>query len=221
MGLEISYTLKQTNQSVFKNWRCILKQQIRSEETRKLILASAARLFAENGYEAAGVAAICQRAGVSKGAFYHHFESKQAVLQTLVADWLDGLDSLLQQVLEKEIPVSMILEEMVKMVQEIFLSGQQPVALFLELWMQAARNEEVRQLTTTPFLRYQKVFSTLIQRGIEDGSFQPMDPDLGAQALISWAAGLFLQGILQTDDPWGKNSWQNMQILLNGLNRRT
>ena len=53
--------------------------QQRSEETRNAIIEAAETLFTQQGYTAAGVAEICEAAGVSKGAFYHHFETKQAV----------------------------------------------------------------------------------------------------------------------------------------------
>ncbi|MCJ7737907.1 MAG: TetR/AcrR family transcriptional regulator [Anaerolineae bacterium] len=51
--------------------------QQRSQATQTSILDAAAAAFAEQGYDATGVAEICKRAGVSKGAFYYHFESKQ------------------------------------------------------------------------------------------------------------------------------------------------
>lgn len=48
--------------------------QARGEETRSRILHSALSLFGRQGYDATGVAGICEAAAVSKGAFYHHFE---------------------------------------------------------------------------------------------------------------------------------------------------
>ena len=58
--------------------------QQRSEETRTHILKAALDLFSKNGYDATSVANICQAAGVSKGAFYHHFASKHSVFQALL-----------------------------------------------------------------------------------------------------------------------------------------
>lgn len=60
--------------------------QTRSEETRARILQAALTLFARLGYEAASVEDICVEAGVSKGAFYHHFPTKQAVFLQLLHD---------------------------------------------------------------------------------------------------------------------------------------
>ena len=50
--------------------------QKRGEETRSRILDAAQGCFVQHGYDATGVAEICRSAGLSKGAFYHHFPSK-------------------------------------------------------------------------------------------------------------------------------------------------
>ena len=74
-----------------------MANQQRSEATRARILTAAAVAFAGQGYDATGVAEICERAGVSKGAFYYHFETKQALLLTLVDVWLQELTRALGQ----------------------------------------------------------------------------------------------------------------------------
>ena len=56
-----------------------MKQEERSQETRSRILAAAEQSFAEHGYDVTSVDSICHAAGVSKGAFYHHFPSKGSV----------------------------------------------------------------------------------------------------------------------------------------------
>jgi AcrR family transcriptional regulator len=50
---------------------------------RQDLLEIALALFVEKGYEATSVADIVSRAGLSKGAFYHHFESREALLEAL------------------------------------------------------------------------------------------------------------------------------------------
>jgi AcrR family transcriptional regulator len=50
---------------------------------RSELLDCAQALFVEVGYEAATIADIIERAGVSKGGFYHHFDSKEALLEAL------------------------------------------------------------------------------------------------------------------------------------------
>jgi TetR/AcrR family transcriptional repressor of nem operon len=49
-------------------------------ENRRRILTAAARLFREHGIDGAGVDAITEAAGLTHGAFYSQFESKEAVV---------------------------------------------------------------------------------------------------------------------------------------------
>ncbi len=49
-------------------------------ENRRQILTAAARLFREHGIDGAGVDAITEAAGLTHGAFYSQFESKEAVV---------------------------------------------------------------------------------------------------------------------------------------------
>jgi len=64
--------------------------QQRSEETRIKSLDSAGRLFSTRGFSAASVDEIPAESGISKGAFYHHFESQQALFLALLDGWLQA-----------------------------------------------------------------------------------------------------------------------------------
>jgi AcrR family transcriptional regulator len=61
--------------------RVIKPPEIRSAE----LLDCAQRLFFEHGYDNTTVNDIIREAGLSKGAFYHHFTSKEALLEALAA----------------------------------------------------------------------------------------------------------------------------------------
>ncbi|HSH05217.1 MAG TPA: TetR/AcrR family transcriptional regulator [Anaerolineae bacterium] len=54
--------------------------------SRDKLLLAAQRLFFSKGYDNSSVNEIIAAVGVSKGAFYHYFESKQDILEALVAD---------------------------------------------------------------------------------------------------------------------------------------
>lgn len=60
-------------------------QQERSGTTTAELLAAARELFAADGYAATSLDAVCERAGVSKGALYHHFRNKEALFQAVYA----------------------------------------------------------------------------------------------------------------------------------------
>jgi TetR/AcrR family transcriptional repressor of nem operon len=53
------------------------------------MVAAARDLVLRQGYSATGVDQICRDAGVTKGAFFHHFESKDRLGEAILADWAD------------------------------------------------------------------------------------------------------------------------------------
>ncbi|MEB3051169.1 TetR/AcrR family transcriptional regulator [Mycolicibacter sp. MYC123] len=61
-----------------------MARQVRSEATRRKLLDAAIDVFAEVGYVAAGRTAIIERAGVTKGALYHHFDSMDALVAAII-----------------------------------------------------------------------------------------------------------------------------------------
>jgi len=59
------------------------------EATRQAIIDSALALFEKNGFHATSVQAVADHAKVTKGAFYHHFSSKEELLQIIHDEFVD------------------------------------------------------------------------------------------------------------------------------------
>lgn len=117
--------------------------QKRSQETRALILNAAQNLFARSGYDATGVADICQEAGVSKGAFYYHFPSKQALFLDLLDEWLKGLDFQLKLLRQDNLDIPDSLINMTAVVPMVLQSAGGHLQIFLEYWIQASHDETI------------------------------------------------------------------------------
>jgi AcrR family transcriptional regulator len=215
-----------------------MKNTKRSELTQNRIKNAAVQLFAEQGYNVAGVAEICAVAEVSKGAFYHHFTSKNALFVSLLDDWLDGLDQQLAFISKGQAPFPEKLIRMGEMITRISNEYQTRIPILFEFWMQASRDEEIWKAAIAPFQRYQDFFAGMIQQGIDEGHLAPVDPMAGAQTLISLAIGLLMQYMLQTrlgkvfaldrmdlkkkemqNLDWESLIQESIQMLLNGLKR--
>jgi AcrR family transcriptional regulator len=78
--------------------------QARSEITRQKILNAAIELFSEVGYAAAGLGDIIDRAGMTKGALYHHFDSKEALATAVIEQGTNLTRDAFRQVCQSSSP---------------------------------------------------------------------------------------------------------------------
>jgi len=192
--------------------------QRRSEKTRERILKAAEESFARDGYDATGVAGICEQAGVTKGAFYHHFPSKQALFLVLLQGWLGRLDAGMEALRASAPTVPQGLLHMAGLARLIFSEASGRLPIFLEFWDQASHDREVWQATVAPYRRYRDWFANIIRAGVAEGSLRPVDPDAAALTIVALAVGMLLQGLLDPDGAnWGQATHDGMTMLLNGL----
>jgi AcrR family transcriptional regulator len=66
-------------------------RQEQAARTRESILDAAAEVFDAHGYQGAGLALILEQAGVTRGALYFHFASKEDLARELIQDQYDSL----------------------------------------------------------------------------------------------------------------------------------
>jgi AcrR family transcriptional regulator len=92
-----------------------MARQVRSEATRRKILDAAIDVFNEVGYASADRGAIIERTGMTKGAFYHHFDSMESLAAAiidegakLVLDVLGGMSDSFSPALENMVHGSFV-----------------------------------------------------------------------------------------------------------------
>jgi AcrR family transcriptional regulator len=196
--------------------------QKRSKETHSQIKKAAIEEFCRSGYDAASVSDICREAGVSKGAFYHHFTSKQALFLSIMQDWLQGIDTQLFAGHVPEKNVAQSIQDMAHTLGVIFKAASGHLPMFMEFMVQASRDKEVWNAVIAPYRQYQQNFSDLINEGKKEGSFRT-DVNAGEAAwvLISLAVGILLQGVVDPSAAdWESVTNKGVQMILDGLQRK-
>ena len=195
-----------------------MSTQHRAEETHQRILDAALYAFARQGYDATGVAEICQRAGITKGGFYHHFRSKQEVFLELLERWLKEIDLQMEATRSAGTTVPEGLMTMTDMIDRVFQVAGGQLPLFLEFLTQAAHSPVFGQATAVPIRRYVGFFTEMVTDGIAEGALRPVDPHIVARVLLAFAMGLLTAGLL---DPiganWGDVARTGMRTFLAGL----
>ena len=187
-------------------------------ETRNRILKAAEECFARYGYDNTGVAEICKAAAVSKGALYHHFPSKQAIFVEMFEIWMDGFAGQMERLRDQADSVPDALLRMVKMTGLIFQRAAGQLPLFIEFLTKASRDPDTWKATIAPYNFFRDFFADFIRRGIEEGSLRRVDPELTARIIVSFGAGLVMQGVFDpAGGQWTEVGVQGIQTFLKGI----
>jgi AcrR family transcriptional regulator len=194
--------------------------QQRGADTRNLLLDVAGELFAQRGYDATSVAIICERAGVTKGAFYHHFASKQQVFLDLRDRWLAPLDAQFTVTRAAGETLPQVLQRIAELSQPIFeaVGSEQRRQVFLELLSAARQDAAILPAMLAPRRKYRKLFAQLIRAGQTEGTLRSVDATLAAEVLVSLGFGFVMQSLLDPDGAdWAKLAQQGIAMLMQGL----
>jgi AcrR family transcriptional regulator len=70
-----------------------MQREEKAERSRRQVLNAALELFSRQGYRGTSVREIAEMAGVSTGAVYHHFPGKEAILNSLIDEYLRATEN--------------------------------------------------------------------------------------------------------------------------------
>ena len=168
------------------------KPDVREERTAQII-AAAITAFARLGFDKTRMDDIASEAGLSKGTLYLYFKSKDeiitAVLDQFFTDELDGVADLLAA----PIPVAQKLETLiVQMMADTEAQLGQYLSVWLEFYAIAAREGAFRDKMLEYMHQFIDLFTALIQLGVENGEFRPVNAHDTAVVASAQLEGLIL-----------------------------
>lgn len=158
------------------------------EATRRALVESALKLFGTQSYAATSVQQITEAAGVTKGAFYHHFDSKEDLLRLIHDEFVDYYLSVLEQVLQENEDPAEQLAELFRAFVPMVERYQASVTVFYQerRYLTGERFKAVKRKRD----RFDKLFRQVIDDGVAQGIFRK-DLDsrivsLGLLGMLSW-----------------------------------
>lgn len=167
--------------------RTIKESTVRRNE----ILDVAQRLVATKGYEQMTIQDILDELHISKGAFYHYFDSKSALLEALIERMLEEIKPLLVPILEDP-----DLSTLQKFQHYFNAAGRWKIALkpfmleILHVWY-ADDNAIVRQkLQATAIQQIAPMLTTIINQGVQEGVLTTSYPEQVAEVVLGLMHGL-------------------------------
>jgi AcrR family transcriptional regulator len=173
----------------------------------------AQRLIQTKGYEQMSIQDVLDELEASKGAFYHYFDSKQALLEAVIQRFADNAIAALAPILDDpNLPAPRKLERVFAGIARFKAERKELVVAIMEVWNSdgnAIVREKLRRLTSTLMV---PLLAQVVRQGMNEGAFEVASPDETAKVLVSFMLGfqeiavdLFLArqvGTISLDDVW-------------------
>jgi AcrR family transcriptional regulator len=185
-----------------------------AEETKKRILAAARTVFVEEGYAHATMRQIAQAAGISVGALYLHFRSKEKLYLTFVQEWMEKLHERTHEALRNiddpmeaiRVFITISLDFARKNREIIILQGRE---LGFHFGIELKRDF---------FRERRRLIADIVRRGIALGKFAPCDADEAAKVIFNMLRGFIVSMVMDEEALFASEGCTDM--VLNGLLRR-
>ena len=172
------------------------------EQRRQEILMAALKAFAEKGYDKTSIEDIVRISGLSKGTLYWYFTNKEALFAALVQMVFDefgrGFETALQQTAGEPPPER--LRHLLLSFNPALDESFDWVGLYADFFNQAWQKPALRDVFRQGYQHYINAITSIVQQGIDDGIFQPVDVALTTRMLVGAIDGFWFQQILDVGD---------------------
>ena len=166
------------------------------EEKRLAIAHAAAELIFRNGYNETSVSQIARQTGIGKSTIYDYFSSKEEIILILLDEPLAEVRLKAEEIAARPEGAIQRISQILEMHLGILLRDKAFVFKlsfeFQRLPLEVQARHEVKRQA------YQDLLMELIEEGISDGTFRPVDPDIVMKTLLS-----ILSSVLLTSRPRG------------------
>ncbi len=167
------------------------------DNRRGQILDAAAACFGRHGFHATTMQQICAEAGLSPGAIYRYFPSKEEIIATLCEREFERSAALIAAARQHE-----RFDDAIGSLLQAFFTEFDALKLCeggldLELWAEASRNAATRALGQRVLAGLRAPLVALVQRAQSRGEVNPaLDPEAVAVAGLAHFYGLLLQKVM-------------------------
>ncbi|MGD8554977.1 MAG: TetR/AcrR family transcriptional regulator [Anaerolineales bacterium] len=189
-----------------------------SEARRAQIIDAATKVFARMGMHRARMDDIVKESGLSKGALYWYFKSKDEIISAIITRFFDRETENLSELVSAPGSAKerlMLLDQMISQEVAKFFKNMPST---LELYAVAARQQGLGAGLRRYFRMYRQGLADLLRQGVEAGEFRPMDVEETATNIIALYEGLMLLTAVDSESVhWEGVSEHRARLLLQGL----
>lgn len=183
-----------------------------AQQTYEHILQTAEQLLENCTYDELSISTVCEKAGVSKGGFYHHFSSKDQIISILIGRQMqEHVYTYVEPQLGNKDAESLL--HLYMQAGFDFLKNS-PKDTLARCWLALSQRSELAN-SQLSILSYQLLQSILAQ-GIEEGCFRKdMDIIFSAQFIAATYSGILFHALSFDDDALVDNfTHKSMELIL-------
>jgi AcrR family transcriptional regulator len=190
----------------------------RKDERRSQILQAAIGCFAEKGYHLTTMDDIVAASGLSKGSIYWYYKSKKeilvAILEASFAEMAEATAGILD---DPTISAGERLRHFMEVSMESVAEFGELTAVFIDFWSATRHDEDFNQLMAGLYEPFFKALVRLIEEGIQNGEFRPVNAAHLAASLMSAGDGLMTYQIIGIPVDLQGTMETFMDVLFEGL----
>ncbi len=168
------------------------------EGSRERILEAACDLVAAEGIDNVRIARVAMRAGASTALVHHYFSTREELLEQALLHSFELAGD--ERFAAGEAPPASATAALAEAIEECLPSSgrrRRDWVLWVELWLRAAREPELRPLAASLYERYHQWLAAVIAAGVKSGEFEaPADLDGLTDRAMALLDGLGLRALL-------------------------
>ncbi|QOX64391.1 TetR/AcrR family transcriptional regulator [Anoxybacterium hadale] len=154
------------------------KRKVQGAETKKKLYEIAKKLFSERNFSDVNVEDITDEAGITKGAFYVHFESKDALIASLIADYVASADmdyKTFVEALPNEMPASEVILALTQKIADELVDtiGYENMKKIYQMLLTGTVDTEAVSYGRELYLLFYSILDKGIRRGEITSSLPP------------------------------------------------
>lgn len=175
--------------------RIVKEAEIRKKE----ILDAAATLFAEKGYDNTSTSDLLEAVGIAKGTLYHHFKSKEAIMDALIERQTDYVLAEARRIAaDKSIPVE---ERMIRTILALHVDTEETEGNELIEHLHKPQNALMHQKTKRIiFQSVPPILAGILEDGIDQGLYDTPYPLECMEMAMSYLDNILDEDMLELTD---------------------
>lgn len=187
------------------------------EESRQKIMQAAFEAFTEKGYSQTSMDDIVKRSGLSKGTLYWHFTNKQQLFLAIVEAVMKAWDEQLALLADGEASAEDRIRSFFSQAGTVFEANKNLVGLLVDAFFQSYQMAEAQSIMKDIYARFVGHIERIIQQGIDNGEFRPVDPHMAAVSLMAGGDGVSFYVLFEPDWDLAKALNTITDLILRGL----